>query len=449
MSYGRGNAAGGELCRPSRTVLRLGNRGGPIALLAAAVIVGLTQIHTARAQTGEGEATCDQMLDGDTLIWRVEELHAVRESTQRGDERFAPALTALLDEANAALERGPYSVAHKSKDPPSGDRRDYMSMAPYWWPPEGGEKSAPYERRDGKVNPERAGNGYDRTRLRAFIDDVSTLSLAAFFSGELRYAEHAERLVRVWFIDPHTQMNPHLRYAQGVPGRSTGRSFGIIDTRRLTEVVDAVELLYIEGMIRAEVVAGARAWFGDYARWLITDPMALTERGARNNHGSYYDAQLMSFALFARNCALARRVVQDTRYRIGRHIAADGTMPEELSRTRSLHYHIFNLHAFLSVARLAEHLGENLYTFRTDDGVSLLSSLSLLAGYAGRESQWPHPQLEDNSAAYLWRVLRVAGSALSDEVLHAAIARASGRQETDRILLTTGSIELSASTAGY
>jgi len=442
----QGRDVRGSCLTPRRSSPSTRRRVSPAAVSRVLLLTAL--LPFAVAHSGDAEMACDALLDGDTLVWRIDELRAVREATRQGDRRFQAALSELQTDADEALERGPYSVAHKSQDPPSGDRRDYMSMAPYWWPPEGGGKSAPYERRDGKVNPERDGNGYDRSRLRAFIDDVSTLSLAAFFTGDSRYARHAERLVRVWFVDPHTRMNPHLRYAQGVPGRSTGRSFGIIDTRRLIEVVDAVELLYREDAIRPDVAGGVRTWFSEYTQWLITDPMALTEREARNNHGTYYDAQLMSYALFARNCALARRVVQDTRYRIARHIAADGTMPEELSRTRSLHYHVFNLHAFLHVARLAEHVGEDLYTFRTEDGVSMLSSLSLLAAYAGRESQWPYPQLEDNSAAHLWRMLRVAGSALSDEALHAAIARASGRREADRILLTTGSIELSEPLAG-
>jgi hypothetical protein len=38
-------------------------------------------------------------------------------------------------------------------------------------------------------------------------------------------------------------MNPHLRYAQAIQGRVTGRGVGIIDTLHLVEVARAIEVL--------------------------------------------------------------------------------------------------------------------------------------------------------------------------------------------------------------
>lgn len=52
-------------------------------------------------------------------------------------------------------------------------------------------------------------------------------------------------LIRVWFFDEATRMNPNLEYAQTIPGRNNnkGRSFGVIDTYSFVEMLDAVQLL--------------------------------------------------------------------------------------------------------------------------------------------------------------------------------------------------------------
>ena len=392
--------------------------------------------------TADKKDACDVLLGNETLIWRQANLESVKNAINDGDPQFDRALANLTSQADKALMRGPYTVVHKTRIPPSGDPHDYMSMAPYWWPPNGTRTDAPYIRRDGEVNPERDGDGFDRMRLRLFIKDVSALSLAAWFLDDRRYAGHAELLVRVWFVDPATRMNPNLEFAQGVPGRSTGRSFGIIDTVSLTDTVDAIQLLSYAAMIEEEVIAETRRWFASYVRWLTSDEMALTERNARNNHGTHYDAQVMTFASFARNCTMVARILQDTRVRIRMQIRADGLMPEELNRTRSLHYHVFNLHAFLKVARLAEHIGEDLYTYTPESAGSIVKTISKLAVYSGRETRWPYPNMGSGSERYLWRVLRMAATAIESPALTKAIDRSSNQYADDVLLLLSGSIEL-------
>jgi hypothetical protein len=48
----------------------------------------------------------------------------------------------------------PVSVVQKAVTPPSGDKHDYMSQAPYWWPDPASADGKPYIRRDGERNPE-------------------------------------------------------------------------------------------------------------------------------------------------------------------------------------------------------------------------------------------------------------------------------------------------------
>ena len=58
--------------------------------------------------------------------------------------------------------------------------------------------------------------------------------------------------IRAWFINPDTQMNPNLLYAQAIKGVATGRGIGIIDTIHLIEVVQSLRLMEAKGMIDKE-----------------------------------------------------------------------------------------------------------------------------------------------------------------------------------------------------
>jgi alginate lyase len=72
---------------------------------------------------------------------------------------------------------------------------------------------------------------------------VPALAAAWKLTKDSRYAKHAGRHLRAWFVDPATRMNPHIQYSQAIHGRSTGRGIGVIDTTQLVEVAPAVDAL--------------------------------------------------------------------------------------------------------------------------------------------------------------------------------------------------------------
>ena len=374
-----------------------------------------------RASNGYTESA----LHARTFLWRPEWLMQIKASvgSSAGSPAFRPTLDALIVEANAALAGGPFSVVDKTHTPPTGDKHDYYSIGPYYWPNPNTPDGLPYVSRDGEVNPERSSNAFDTEALEKMSRSVATLALAYYLTNDKRYATHAAELLRVWFLDPATKMNPNLRFAQAVPGHTDGRAAGLIDTYRLVRVVEAIGLIGPAHVVSREQQAGLESWFGAFTDWMGSSEVGIGERDAANNHGIYYDAQLMSFALFARRDSVARAVAEAfTNRRIGPQVAPDGSLPQELRRTRSFHYTNYALAGAFDVASFGECFGLDLWNARAENGRTLRSAVDYISQYAGRTNEWPYPELRLDTEPYYDLLMR-ASWAYSSETYAAAAAR--------------------------
>jgi hypothetical protein len=275
----------------------------------------------------------------------------------------------------------------------SPSRHDYLSQAPYWWPEPARPGGLPYVRRDGAHNPE-ADAGTDAPAWAQTAAHIETLALAYYFTRQAPDAGQAARLIRVWFLDPATRMNPHLRYAQYVPGRNEGRGAGILEMRHLARVCDALVLIEDSGAWTATDAQAFRAWLAVYFSWLRESPAGREEAGAKNNHGSWYDVQAASIALALGETDWAKKLLTDGRQkRLARQIEPDGRQPLELARTKSLGYSLFNLEALFTLARLGERLQVDWWTYQTPDGRSLGAALDYLAPYVDPARPWPKEDL--------------------------------------------------------
>lgn len=327
---------------------------------------------------------------------------------QSGDALFAPALHKLRRDAERALAAKNLSVTEKNLAPPSGDKRDYMSIAPYWWPDPKTPRGLPYVRRDGEVNPERD-RVSDRKRLEELTRNVTTLGAAYFYTGKDDYAAGAARLLRVWFLDNGTKMSPHLKYAQAVPGRSTGRAAGIIETHNLPELIDAVEILRQSKSWTETDQKGLQNWFDTYLIWLIESPQGKSEAKAQNNHGTWYDVQVASYALFAGRHDLAKRILAEfPSKRIAGQIDADGRQPHELARTQPWHYSIFNLEALFNAASIGERMGIDLWGLGTGDKRGIRRALDWLVPFAAGKAKWKYREISGFQPQKLAPLLRRA-----------------------------------------
>lgn len=357
------------------------------------------------------------------FILHPRELAEARKQLQEGDPALQPALRRLRRDADHALKSEIYSVTLKQQLPPSGDKHDYLSVAPYWWPNPNTNNGLPYIRRDGEINPERD-RIPDRKRLDQLVQGVKTLALTYYFTGVASYAEHAAKLLRVWFLDEATRMNPHLRYAQSIPGRSNGRAEGIIETHSLPELIDAVGLLQGSTGWSQNNQKFLQDWFQRYLNWLRESPAGKAEDKAQNNHGTWYDVQVASFALFAGRDEVAKQVVAKfAATRITKQIAPEGRQPHELTRAQPWHYSIFNLEALFDAAALADKVGIDLWKYETSDNRGLRKALDWLIPFAMGEKKWTHKEITSLELKKLAPSLRRAALAYREPRYEEAIAK--------------------------
>jgi hypothetical protein len=351
-----------------------------------------------------------------------------------GDAAIRTAIAILEADAAKALAIEPVSVMDKSITPPSGDKHDYVSQAPYWWPDPSKPDGKPYIRKDGERNPE-ISRITDRDNLGRLGNAVTTLALAYAYTGREAYATHAARLVRGWFLDPETRMNPHLQFGQYVPGINQGRGIGIIETRNLPDLLDGVMLISGSPAWTKADDDGLKAWMRAYLTWLVESTHGREESNNGNNHATWYDVQVAGLALYTGQVDLARRTVEGARARIAAQIEPDGRQPRELERTRSWHYSEFNLAAFMDLATLGRHVGVDLWAYRTADGRSIRRAVDFMVPYAAGERKWAFDQITPFSASALHRILRRGAVAWNEPTYKVLADRVGGGGP--RLVLTT------------
>ena len=299
----------------------------------------------------------------------------------------------VLREADKALQKGPNDITRKSQVPPTGDKHDYMSQAPYSWADPTKPDGRPYINRDGLRNPE-ASAFTDESNLKELFRDVKALGVAYYFTANEKYAAQAARQLRAFFLAPATRMNPNLNFAQAIPGIATGRCYGMIESRDMVEIPDALALLSGSKSIDAKLVSGLKDWFRQFTTWATTSKLGMEEGRTKNNHSTFYDSQVIDFALFTGDEALARQVVETmTRPRIAAQLEPDGAQPLELARTRPWNYTTMNMLGWVRVARLAEKLQIDLWNYALPDGRGLHQSIAWFRPYLLHQKQMAKPDV--------------------------------------------------------
>lgn len=293
----------------------------------------------------------------------------------------------VLPAAGRYLDEAPVTVTTTRAERSAGGIHDFYSEGDYWWP-DPRNPDGPYIRRDGETNPHNF--VAHRNAMRRLSQIVPGLVAAYQISADERYARHAVNHLRAWFVAESTRMNPHLLYGQAIKGVATGRSVGVIDTIHLVEVARAISVLERMGYLKGEPLAEMKAWFREYLAWITTHPYGVEEGRATNNHSAAWAMQVAEFTrLVGDSARLAgmRTFFKETL--LPQQMAADGSFPREIGRTKPYGYSLFQLDIMSAVAEILSTPNDNLWTYTTPDGRGMRKALEFMFPYIEDKTRWP------------------------------------------------------------
>lgn len=270
-------------------------------------------------------------------------------------------------------QQGPWSVMNKSIIAPTGDPHDYLSWSPYWWPDCSNVHNTTeltqdqimtqcnYYQRDGQFNPDRTLVN-DTGSFAVLSSSVFYNVLAYRITGDDTYAGKASHLIDTWFVNNDTFMNPNLEYSQvirGANGTKTGAHTGVLDLHCITKIVSGILVMRAMGAQAwtATLDSAMVEWTKKYLVWLTTNPIAMEEKAAKNNHGSFYYSQTASLQILVGDYTAATATLNEFYQGIYQaQITKTGEQPFEAERTRGYHYRSYNAGAVITLNRIADYL---------------------------------------------------------------------------------------------
>lgn len=342
------------------------------------------------------------------------------------NEEALNAYAILINKADSALHYDAFSVVNKTGVPPSGNKHDYMSIGPYWWPNPDTPDGLPYIRKDGEINPETRDGYSDYSTWEAFHSTIKTLTKAYYYTDKTAYASKAVFFIKAWMVDGATKMNPHLNYGQSIPGAIDGRPFGVIEFGGIKKILACLELLDERHVLDVNIKGEVDLWLTEYVLWLQTSKIGLMEANTLNNHGTHYDSQLLALKVYLGEIDFVKEYLNTvTKNRIFSQIEPNGSQPKELARTKSFSYSTMNMHELLQLAFLGQKLGVDLWNAESADGRSIKKAYQYMLPYLTGEKQWKHQQIVsiDKSIHKLTRDLTLISEKMGDDTFLHALER--------------------------
>ena len=288
--------------------------------------------------------------------------------------------------ASEYIHEDPKTVTSYVCSRSSGGIHDFYSEGDYWWP-DTNNLDGPYVRRDGLTNPDNF--IAHRQALLHFSEIVGNLTSAYIIAKDTKYAKAALKHCEAWFINDSTKMTPHLLYAQAIKGRHTGRGIGIIDGIHFMEVVQSLIVLEKYGLIDDESMAEYKYWFSEFVNWLTTHQYGKDEMAHPNNHGTCWNMQVGIYSVFTKNDSILSFCRQNYKNNLlPNQMAADGSFPKELKRTKPYGYSLFNLDAMVMNCLVLSCEKIGLWEYTAEENKSILHGLEYMKPFVENKDRW-------------------------------------------------------------
>lgn len=275
------------------------------------------------------------------------------QKNKKADNVYGQLYNLFTNYAAKAMKDKLYYVGMNDYKYKGDSKNDYVSLSIYFWPNPETKNGLPYIGKDGVVNPE--SNLYDLKKFNTTTYNLMSLSISNHLTGNKEYGNRAVEVLRKWFLDRNTGMNPNFDYAQIVPGTNNnkGNVYGVIEAYNLNNIILSVELLHKDKAISSDDYAKIKNWFSRFLDWCLNSDHGKRAFNLKNNIGTAYDVTVARTALFVGRKDVAENIFRSFEdKRINKKILSDGSQPEELTRTNSFGYSIANLHYLLDMERL-------------------------------------------------------------------------------------------------
>src|SRR4029079_12087311 len=126
-----------------------------LALSGMLLIVFSTTIISFTRSNVEGVSNYDRKILPRTITIDPQTILAIGDILKNdGNSSAKIALDWTVNQSELILSQKPHSVIEKAELPPSGDKHDFLALAPYRWPDPTKPDGLPYLDHDGAVNPE-------------------------------------------------------------------------------------------------------------------------------------------------------------------------------------------------------------------------------------------------------------------------------------------------------